>query len=109
MDELYGVGKDGHGPFRESHQTRGAENQDRGGLNTFYKKKIDDIFISKVDARSSGAPSASARRARLRITACCGARFHSRRAADPSAVPAGVLPGPTVSRRAGASRMLILR
>jgi hypothetical protein len=54
MDELYGVGKDGHGPFRESHQTRGAENQDRGGLNTFYKKKTDDIFISKVDARSSG-------------------------------------------------------
>ena len=54
MNAMYGVGPLSGGPFREIHQTRGPENQDRGGLNTFYKKKIDYIFISKVDAQSSG-------------------------------------------------------
>jgi len=54
MNAMYGVGPASGGPFRELHQTRGSANQDRGGLNTFYKKKIDYVFISKVDARTSG-------------------------------------------------------
>ncbi|MDT0214263.1 hypothetical protein Q9R29_10230 [Rothia sp. ARF10] len=54
MNAMYGVGPLSGGPFREIHQTRGADNQDRGGLNTFYSKKIDYVFISKVDASSSG-------------------------------------------------------
>lgn len=54
MNAMYGVGPLSGGPFREIHQTRGSANQDRGGLNTFYSKKIDYIFVSKVDAASSG-------------------------------------------------------
>ncbi|WP_186828001.1 endonuclease/exonuclease/phosphatase family protein [Knoellia locipacati] len=54
MDYMYADGgSTATGPFRELHQMRTGKPA-RGGLNTFYKKKIDYIFVSKVDSRSQG-------------------------------------------------------
>ena len=54
MDSMYADGGGGAaGRFRELHQMASGTNA-RGGLNTFYKKKIDYIFVSKVDSRAQG-------------------------------------------------------
>lgn len=64
MNRLYGVGPRAEGDFREISQTAGAGNTRRDGRATFYRKKIDYVFVAKTGSRASGgtvdvAPTAS--------------------------------------------------